>query len=473
MKGASRVVIVGGGATGLSAAFALTQAAAAERRPVHVTLLEAGAAGGHAQTVNEDGYIVENGPNGFLNREPATLDLVKAVGLESRLIAAHPEAKRRFVVRNGRLCRAPESPQTLLATDALSLRGKLRLLGEPFARRAAADADETVYDFACRRIGREAAEVLVDTAVSGISAGDSRALSVAAQFPTMVAMEREHGSLLRAMFARRKRRGAPTALMSFDRGLATLIEAVTDRLGSVVHTNRRVTGLERDGSVWRVRTNLGETHDADSVVLAVPSRVASTLVSRVDGPLAAALSAIPFSGLAVVALAYRVADVPRPLDGYGYLVTRAENLATLGVVWESSLFPGRAPEGMVLLRAFLGGARHPDLASAGGAATSAAARLDLERVLGVSARPARTWTFGWPDAIAQYTVGHLDRVGAIRRALERHPSLVVCGTSYDGTSFNDAIASGTRVGRDLAANLDAGAEAGTSTSPTHPALAAV
>jgi oxygen-dependent protoporphyrinogen oxidase len=466
-----RVVIVGGGATGLSAAFALTRAAAVARNPVHVTLLEAGSAGGHAQTVDEDGYLVESGPNGFLNREPATLDLVRALGLESRLVAAHPDAKRRFIVRGGRLCRAPESPHTLLATRALSLAGKLRLLGEPFARRPRPGVDETVFDFASRRIGAEAAEMLVDAAVSGISAGDSRLLSVAAQFPTMVAMEREHGSLVRAMFARRKRRAAPSTLMTFDRGMTTLVEALTDQIGDVVRPGVRVTNIERRESVWRVHTDRGDVHEADAVVLAVPARAASRIVSRLDASMASTLGAIPFSGIHVVGLAYRESDVPRPLDGYGYLVTRQEQLATLGVVWESSLCPGRAPEGMVLLRVFLGGARRPELASVGAPAAIAAARADLDRVMHITAPPARTWTFAWPDAIAQYTVGHLDRIAAIRRGIERHPGLSVCGTSYDGTSFNHAIVAGTRTGRDLADQLAAGAWPAARASSGEPALA--
>jgi len=470
MTGPPRVVIVGGGATGLSAAFTLTQAASAQGRPVHVTVLEAGAAGGHAQTVDEDGYLVESGPNGFLNREPATLDLVRALGLESRLVTARPDAKRRFIVRNGRLCRAPESPQTLLTTRALSLPGKLRLLGEPFARGPQPGVDETVFDFAARRIGAEAAEMLVDAAVSGISAGDSRLLSVAAQFPTMVAMEREHGSLVRALFARRTRGGAPSTLMSFDRGMATLVEALTDQLGNAVRPRTRVTSIERSESAWHVRTDRGAALQADAVVLAVPARQAAPMVSRLDAPMASTLAAIPFSGLHVVALAYRVSDVPRPLDGYGYLVTRPERLATLGVVWESSLFPGRAPDGMVLVRAFLGGTRRPDLASSGAAAAITHARADLERVLRITAPPARTWTFAWPDAIAQYTVGHLDRVATVRHRVARHPGLTLCGTSYDGTSFNHAIAAGMRAGRELAGQLAADGWSAGRASSAEPAL---
>jgi oxygen-dependent protoporphyrinogen oxidase len=160
-----------------------------------------------------------------------------------------------------------------------------------------------------------------------------------------------------------------------------------------------------------------------------------------------------------VALAYRVQDIPRALDGYGYLVTRHEQLATLGVVWESSLFPGRAPEGFGLLRAVLGGARRPDIANLDEAAVRAVAQDDLRRVMGITAAPARVWTFRWPQAIAQYTVGHADRIAAIRSRLSTHDGLTVCGTSYDGVSFNQAIAAGRAHARSIAAALSVKAAA--------------
>lgn len=444
---ASRVVVVGGGITGLSLAYTLQEEAKRTATALDLTLVDAGAIGGHARTIVEDGFIVEGGPNGFLDREPETLALVHALGLDSELVEARAEAKRRFIVRNGRLCRVPESPPSLLKSDALSLSGKLRLLAEPFAAKAPAAVDETVYAFARRRIGAEAAEMLVDAAVAGISAGDSRALSVRSQFPTMIEMEREHGSLIRAMIARRKRSTGPSRLLSFTGGLATLVNAIGSHLGTAVRADTPIRAIARGPRSWTVTTLSGESLDADRVMLAVPARAAATLVRGVDAELSAALDGIPYSGLHLVALAYRSSDIPRPLDGYGYLVTRPEGLATLGVVWESSLFPGRAPEGMALLRVFLGGARRPEVATLDADTAERLARVELAGVLGVTAEPVRTWRFHWPRAIAQYTVGHADRIDAIRRALARHDGLDVCGTSYDGVSFNQAIAAGRKTAR--------------------------
>jgi len=386
---------------------------------------------------------------------------VRTLGLESRIVEARPEAKRRFIVRNGELRTVPASPRALPTSNALSVGAKLRLLWEPFASAApAGEIDETVYDFARRRIGREAADMLVDAAVAGISAGDSRALSVRSQFPLMVEMEREHGSLIRAMLARRKQGKGPGRLLSFEGGLATLIDRLTTALGDCVHANTAVRTIERRPSGWRVVTTSGATFDADHVVLAVSARVAAGIVGDADAALASHLREIPFSGVSVVALAYSLADIPRPLDGYGYLVTKPEGLATLGVVWESSLFPARAPEGMALLRVVLGGARRPGLADMSTEAVGSIARDELRHVMRVTADPVHVWSFRWPGAIAQYTVGHRDRMKAIRDRLATHDGLEVVGTSYDGVSFNHAIAAGRKLGRALAVRCVSHTEAG-------------
>ncbi|HUF46445.1 MAG TPA: protoporphyrinogen oxidase [Vicinamibacterales bacterium] len=452
-----RVVVVGGGITGLSLAFTLQEDARRAGAPLSLTVLDAAPRiGGHAHTTASNGFLIETGPNGFLNREPHTRALIEALGLWPRVIEARPEAERRFILTAGRLCAVPGSPVALLTSSALSWRGKVRLLAEPLARGPSAGVDETVFEFATRRIGREAAEILVDTAVSGISAGDSRRLSVGAQFPLMVEMEREHGSLIRAMIARRRAgRGAPK-LLSFDAGLSTLTDALGERLGPALWTSAPVRSLERAGAAWRVAVHDGRALEADHVVLAAPARAAATVVARLDPALAALLGSIEYAGIAVVALGYRLDDVRRPLDGYGYLVTRAEQMATLGVAWESSLFAGRAPEGMALFRAFLGGSRRPEVLDLTPPQLVETARNELARVLDLRGAPRHTWVFGWPDAIAQYTVGHRERRARILDRLEQHTGLSVCGTSYDGVSINDAIRSGRTLARSLAESLWSG-----------------
>ena len=451
---APRVVVVGAGVSGLSCAATLLDEARRAGAPLSLTVLEASTMpGGHAQTVHDDGFVVEAGPNGFLDREPQTMALVAELGLQSRLVEARPESARRFIVRRRRLCRVPDGPLSLLATPALSTAAKLRLAAEPFVAARRTGDDETVQAFASRRIGAEAAEMLVDAAVSGISAGDSRRLSLRAQFPMMHEMEREHGSLVRAMFARRRSGRTPARLRSFDGGMGVLTSALATAVAPHLRTGSAVREIGRDARGWRLTLGTGEIVEADHVVLAVAARIAAPLVAPLDAVLGDALGAIDYAGLAVVALGFPAAAMPRPLDGYGYLTTRGEGLATLGVVWESSLFPGRAPDGAVLLRVMLGGSRRPDILALREAHIVDLARQELQAVMGITTAPSHVWAFSWPEAIAQYTVGHLERRAAIAERQRAHRGLTLCGTSYDGVSFNHAVKSGREAATALGARL--------------------
>lgn len=439
------VVVIGAGITGLALAHRLTTRSGRDGRPLEVTVLEAAdRPGGHANAIREDGFLVETGPNGFLDRagEPQTRALVHELGLDAHLQPARPEAKRRYVLFGGRLRRVPDAPPTLFSTDLLTFGGKLRMALEPFASGPVEGAEETVWEFAARRAGREAADRLVDAAVSGISAGDSRELSVNAAFPVMVEMERQHGSLVRAMMKRPK--GPRPTTYSFDGGLSILIQALAGPLGSRLRTSAAVASLEPTRGGWTVHLADGGSLSAGRVVLAVPAHRAAGIVRGFDDTLAAEMDTIPFAGLALVALAFRESDLPRPLDGYGYLVAREEKLDTLGVVWESSLFAGRTPPGMVLLRCMMGGVRRPNVATLPEDELVRRARAELARAMGLNAEPARVWVRRAPRAIAQYTRGHRLRVANLRARAAQHSGLDLAGTSYDGISFTGAVASAER-----------------------------
>jgi oxygen-dependent protoporphyrinogen oxidase len=449
-----RIVVAGAGITGLAAAFTLQRISQQSGTPLDLMVLEAGNdAGGHARTIVEDGFVVERGPNGFLDRGVDTLALIDELNLRSRIIEANPAACRRFILNGHALRRVPDSPPALFASDAIGWRGKLRLLVEPWAAAPPDGRDETVFEFAERRLGREAAETFVDTAVAGISGGDSRVLSLRSQFPVLKNMEQEHGSLLRAMLARKR---APRArLLSLDRGLGTLTGAIASRLNGALRVNTAVDRVETNGSCWRVRARNGESFDADRVVMTMPSHVASRVCGGFDAALSTSMGSIPYADLAMVALAYHAADVSRPLDGYGYLVTRNEELSTLGVLWETSIFPNRAPDGAVLLRIMLGGARRPEVGAFDDEFLAELAAKEMADILGISSRPLRQWVCRWPSAIAQYVVGHDARMSEIRRLAAGHRGLHICGTAYEGVSFNDAIASARRTARAIAQELAA------------------
>ena len=444
-----KVVVLGGGITGLSAAFHIQEHARRTGAAVELTVLEGEEhAGGHVRTLRDSDFIVETGPNGFLDREREShaRDLVHQLGLGLHLRESRPAARRRFVFHRGRLRLVPTSPLSVLWSDALSIPARLRLLLEPWARSAPQGVDESVFDFARRRLGREPAEVLVDTAVSGISAGDSRRLSLASAFPLMLEMERESGGLIRAMVARHRQR--PAQLVTLEGGMQTLIDELSARLGDRLRTGCAVSAIGRIANQWSLRLVDGGHLEADRLVLAIPAARAATLVEAFDPALARALGAIPFAGLAMVALAFRQADAG-PLDGYGYLVPRSEDFETLGVVWESSLFEGRAPRGTVLLRAMLGGALRPEVVERSESALIECARREIAKVMGVSTAPLKTWVRRFPGAIAQYELGHAARIERVRALAAAHPHLVLCGTSYDGVSFNSAVASAVNAVRSI------------------------
>ena len=445
-----RVVVIGGGIAGLSAAHALRRRARTEAHPLELRVLEAShQAGGHVGSVRESGFVVERGPNGFLSGEPATESLIEQLGLGRLLVEARPASKRRFLVRDGRLCELPLSPLGLFTTAALSVPGRLRLALEPWIPRRQSAAEESVFDFGRRRFGREAAELLADAVVGGTSAGDATTLSMRAAYPALVEMERAHGSLVKGLLARRKARRPAPLLRSFVGGMATLTDALAGELGPTLSLGDAVTRLVPESGGWRVERANAEPIRADRVVLALPAIRAAELLRQSVPPLGAALASVPNAGLVAVAFAWRASELGRPLDGYGYLVPRREGLFTLGMVWESSLFPGRAPEGWVLVRLMLGGARAPGVAALAEPELLQLAEAEARRFLGNRRPPSHAWLFRWPAAIPQYLKGHEERVAAIRDAAGAAGGIELCGSSYDGISFNTALASGAAAGERL------------------------
>jgi protoporphyrinogen/coproporphyrinogen III oxidase len=457
-----RVAIVGGGITGLATALHLQDGARRVPGGLDVVVLESGSRpGGNIRTDRVDGFTIEAGPNGFLDNVPATLELVRRLGLEDRLQRSDESAARRFLYRNGRLHLLPGGPVSFLRSPVLSLRGRIRVLAEPFARPRPHGVDESVYDFAARRIGPEAASVLVDAMVSGVFAGDVRSLSLQSAFPKMARMEAEHGGLVRAMVAGMKARrrarsesgagpgsgggGGPAGpggtLTSFQDGLDGLVTGLVDAVGGAVRTDARVTAIERGpagGRSWRLTVEGGEPVDADAVVVAVASPRASPLLEPVDPQLGEAVASIPTAGLAVVALGYRAGDIPE-LDGFGFLVPRETGPRILGCLWDSSIFPGRAPEGHALLRVMIGGAHDPAAVTMDEGALLDAVRADLDRTMGVRADPVLARIYRWPLGIAQYRVGHQDRLDRIHGRLENAPGLWVAGSSFYGVAMNSCF----------------------------------
>lgn len=449
-----RVVIIGAGLSGLATAFELERLAAAQGLPLSLTLLEERErVGGKVWTVEEAGFRCEVGPNGFLDSKPDTLELCERLNISSRLLRSSDAARKRFIYSEGRLHQLPEGPLAFFRSPLLSVRGRLRVLTEPLTRPVPEGLDETIASFGRRHLGSEAVRKLIGPMVSGIFAGDPFTLSLQSCFPIMHELEREGGgSLLVAMLRRMRRRrqepqtrrGGPAGpggvLTSFPEGMQFLTDTLAARLGGRLERGVRIEAIGRAGQGWEVSAQVGARQErlaCDLVIVATPAHAASSLLEPLDGELAATLRQIPYSPVSVVCLGYRRAEVAHPLDGFGFLIPVEEGKTILGCLWDSSMYVGRAPEGHVLLRVMVGGARRPELAGLPEEALLRAVKEDLAGILGIGAEPVLVRVFRHPKAIPNYTVGHAQRLAAIAERLKGLPGLMLTGNAYRGIGVND------------------------------------
>jgi protoporphyrinogen/coproporphyrinogen III oxidase len=444
-----RVAIIGGGISGLTAAHLLVGAG-------HDVALvdEAGDPGGLIGGARVDGFLCERGAQAVLDGSQAVRALIASAGLGARIVRALPASRRRSVYVAGKLRPFPASPPALWKTNLLSARGKLRVLGEPFVRRRGGDDgdDESVFDFVARRFGTEAAERAAGPALIGVYAGDAAALSVRAALPRLAALERAHGSVLRGLFRTRgmSRLGRP---VSFPDGLGELPRALAAGLGARRRTARAVS-IERRAGGWTVALDGGTALDAERLVLAAPAAASAALLAPHAPAAAQALRAIPHAPVAVVCLGFRAADagaLGMDLDAYGFVVARGEGIALLGCQYESSVFPGRAPAGGVLLRALCGGTFEPGLVDADDATITGQVLGDLRRAAGLRRDPEVVQVWRARPGIPQYDRAHLVRVRAVDEALTRLPGLAVIGHALRGVGVSACIGAATALVRDIGA----------------------
>lgn len=441
-----RVAVVGGGVTGLCTAFYLARRFGRDQ----VVLVErAGLVGGQTRTSRTDGFVNDWGPSGFLDREPLTLKWVADLGLSADLVRARAAAARRFIMRGGSLREIPLSPPAFLASSILSLPGRLRVLAEPLVRTKTSET-ESLWEFAARRIGTEAADFLIDPMASGVFGGDAKALSLAACFPRMAEMERDYGSLFNALMARRKdkQRAGPAGpagvLTSFAAGIGHLPEQAAVRSAFETRTDSAITRIRKTGDGFALEVESGGELNCRSLVLALPAYAAAAVVRDLDRDLAAVLRDIPYAGMTVICAGYRREKVGHDLDGFGFLVPRTEGLRMLGCIWTSSVFEHRAPDGWVQLRSLVGGATDPGAVNLSDRELLASFRRDAGRVLRIDSDPEFLEIHRWPLAIPQYTPGHLARMRSVQAAEGRHRGLVLAGNAYRGVGLNDCVVSAHR-----------------------------
>jgi len=463
-----RVVVVGGGVTGLVVAHRLLGGQKGER--ASVTLLEAKPRlGGNIQTERDNGFVIDGGPDSFVVAKPYATDLCKELGLGERLIVTTAKNRRVYIPRRGELHVLPEGVVLTVPTRFLPF-AKTRLFSAQAKARMALDlvlpprdkglGDESIGGFVRRRLGDEALEILGDPLLGGIYAGDVDTLSIRSTFPQLAELEDRHGSLIRGALAERKKKGRqsgppPSPFHSLLGGMGELIEALARRIeqaggvirvGAPVVAVERVSGSEAGGDKparWVVRYEAPggdvESIEADDVVMAAPAHAAKRAVEGFDGDLASLLGGIPYLSTATVVLAYARPDVPHPLDAVGVVIPKDERRRILAATFISSKWTGRAPQDAALVRVFVGGHRDPGALAASDEELISLAREELGTLIGVRATPLLARVFRYEQANAQPLVGHRDRVRRIRELARRHPGLHFAGAAFDGVGIPDCV----------------------------------
>lgn len=456
------VAVVGAGISGLTAAFHLHRAG---RR---VVVLEATGHPGGAIVSHrlegpggrDDDFLFELGPNTVLESRPAVPELIAAAGLGDQRLTANAAARKRYLWKGGALELLPGGPLGLVRTSLFSARAKVRLLREPFVAPADPEAGETIADFVRRRLGKEFLDHAVGPFVSGVYAGDPERLSVRWATRKIWQLEQQHGSLIRGAFARRKGPAPGGAMISFNDGLDTLPRRLAQRVGGV-RTGTPVTGLRReemerpvDPGLWHLAIPDGEI-PARQVVLATPADVTAELLAEVSDGASRELADIPYAAVAVVNLGVRRDQVAHPLDGFGFLAPRVEDLRPLGCLFPSTLFPDRAPADHAVLTVFLGGRTDPEVVEMEDGELLALVGRELERSLGLAGPAVVSVVRRWPRAIPQYEVprpgegdeppypGHGHHVQLAERLEEDLPGLHLVGNWRGGVSVPDCIQNAT------------------------------
>jgi len=471
-KRSRRVAIIGGGISGLAAAFRLRELTAARELPLEVTIFERGLRlGGALDTIRRDGFVMETGADSFLSEKPAATKLAERLGIAAELIGTQEQFRKTFVVRGCRLVEIPEGFSLLAPTwfgpvmksPLFSAQGKLRMLIEPLIPRRHATTDESLGAFVRRRLGHEVLERVAQPLAGGIYTADPELLSIGATLPRFVELERRYGSVIRGLRAAARTRNAEargtsgarwSLFLGFQDGIRTLVDSLAGRLEESIRYGAELVALTRThetgdagdstASSWRLKFRDGSNFDADAIVCAAPALAIAPLMQPIDAELATMLSAIKYASAATVNLAFRTADFPQPPAAFGFVVPVAERRRIIAGSFSSLKFAGRSPAGMILARVFMGGALQTEIMDLDDPAMIAAARDEFASLLGVTAEPALTCVRRWPDSMPQYAVGHLDRVAKIERAVAALPGLFLAGAYLRGVGIPDCIAGGER-----------------------------
>ena len=473
-----RVVIVGGGISGLSAAFALLEQARSRSKPFVCTVVERQASlGGKIVTNRHDGLVTEGGPDSFLTTKTSALDLCEKLGLTSQLINTNQGNARTFTYSRGRLREFPQGLISMVPTrlsplfhsGVISWAGIVRMGADwIIPARSPTNNEETLSEFFSRRLGSEAFCRLIEPLVAGIYAGDASELSVDATFPQLVALERKHGSLIKGALAMQRARSScksdatatRTLFTTLRDGLGDLIDRLAERLSGAGVLLRREANvqavsqsLDSQNPPYQVELTGGEKLDAEAVVLATPAYISANLLRSIDNEAATVLDQIPYASTMTISMVFSEPEVKHQLRGYGFVVPRIENRSLIAATWSSMKWAGRAPSGQCLIRCYLGGRGRDHLLELDDAELTRRARHELESMTGIQSSPLHVEVYRWPRAMPQYTRGHRERVQRIRQRVSQRPGLYVTGAAYDGIGIPDCIRDAENTSKQLSACL--------------------
>ncbi len=463
-----RIAVIGGGISGLATAFAIEREAASAHLDVETLVIEKERrCGGKIWSRQEEGYLCEWGPNGFLDNKPMTLDLCTQLGIGQQLLRSDDNARKRFIYSNKMLHRLPENGPSFIKSPLISWPGKMRLAAElVIPKRASAD-DETLAEFGRRRLGGEALDKLIAPMVSGIFAGNPETMSLKSCFPRIYELEQEYGGLIRAMLklAKKKRAeqqagkvvasaaGPGGILTSFSGGIQYLTDSVAKQVKGEKIVGQGVQKLTPKQGGFLIELEDGSTQEAELVVTALPAYALAGLVAEQAPQATELLNEIPYAAMNVICFGYEKSAIEHDLNGFGYLIPRAEGCSTLGTLWDSSIFNWRAPEGKVLLRSMMGGATNPQAINLSDNDVIAKTKHDLQQIMGIRSEPEFIRIFRHPEAIPQYTRGHAARVTGIMEKLGHLPDLLVTGNAFSGVSLNDCINAANKTAETLIGNI--------------------
>ncbi|HJV47491.1 MAG TPA: protoporphyrinogen oxidase, partial [Bacillota bacterium] len=470
-----KVIIAGGGITGLSAAFYLQKQIAEHQLDCEIILVEqSNRLGGKIQTDHVEGFVIEKGPDSFLARKPAITQLTMDLGLEGELVGTNPNARKNYILHNNRLhlmppgliLGIPTQVTPFVKTGLISPLGKLRAGMDLFIPSRREAGDESLGDFLQRRLGKEVAENIAEPLLSGIYAGDTQVLSLDATFPQFKAIEQKYGSIIKGML--QSRRGGASAnshtptpplnipevakksmFLTFRQGLHFMVEKLVEKLDQVdIRLEHCITEVTPNDSGYKVTLSDGTCEIVDAVLLATPAFATKKILA--DVPEAELLSEVTYVSVANLALAYDRADIDYPLDASGFVVPRTQKRNITACTWTSSKWPQTTPDNRVLIRCYVGHSKDQSLVGLPDEVLLQKVRDDLRNIMGMKANPLFYRVSRWKDSMPQYRVGHLQRLQEVRQALKtQRPGVYIAGAGYQGVGIPDCV----QQGKDAAGQL--------------------